>query len=176
MGARAARRAGQWLRGPRGPAALGGARLTAPPPPASADWRPERPGSRRGLAEDRSGVGRQAWPNPHTLQVQAPARSPSVRATLQGQAAASSTTSARAPPSVPLILPAPAGITPNEALKERRNDASWALCSPAAPAQWATLCVLPAAGCMNVNRACQIQEVCACLCCGREELRLKSCV
>lgn len=50
-GAQAARRVGQWLHGPRGPATLGGACLTAPPPPASADWRPEEPQSLGGLEE-----------------------------------------------------------------------------------------------------------------------------
>lgn len=70
--------------GPGGPArrpmaarpprpALGGARLTAPPPPASADWRPEQPWSPRGLAEGWIRVGTtRPVQTPLTLQIRPP--------------------------------------------------------------------------------------------------------
>lgn len=101
--------------GPGGPArwpmaarpprpALGGARLTAPPPPASADWRPEQPRSRRGLAEGWSRAGRLARPNPPHPPGPGPALSSSERALPPSQDDASTPPRALLPPH-PLLHP-----------------------------------------------------------------------
>nr|XP_055200348.1 proline-rich protein 2-like [Nyctereutes procyonoides] len=101
---------------PPRPAAQGGARLTAPPPPASADWRPEP----RRAAESRGGLARAGarWdgaprPSPHPLRGPAPTGSPAGRAPAPPPAGlAAPSTPSRAPLALRPSLPHPQPVPP----------------------------------------------------------------